>query len=321
MEEGEAGYQQRWCVDCKEVMSTRHYHCNDGGLRRGINRCLPWYHHTCKWFGGPIFLPNLKTYLVSVIQLPFFQLYLTIVTIWSLAVRQQAYWSNTTLVVAALASTIFTVAFVIHVTQWAWTIAVKDNRLPAESGKNISINVKNHETQRSEIERFPSRDHSQHAFDCGRQTNFHLYLGPTVFWVLAPIPLFNLIPVFVPPPILKFKDNKSWDKYPWPQDSRVARTHRRVFAKPEPEQGSSTSVEPYTAFIPLRRRLNNSEVVEEEDEDEISQGDEEMGAPAPILWYNLDQVPGPAGPPVRASSDRPEPVLGRVHEEDEEEEE
>ena len=80
--EGESR-QPRYCTHCNIFMGDRTYHC------QAVEKCLPFYDHTCIWWTGAIWLHNVKAYLVFITFLPLYQLYILGISLW---VRFSPHW-------------------------------------------------------------------------------------------------------------------------------------------------------------------------------------------------------------------------------------
>lgn len=73
------------CRYCLLYRYDRSYHCH----KKFINKCLPFYDHTCYWWTGVIWLHDLKAYIMMITMLPIYQLYVPVLSIWILASKDK----------------------------------------------------------------------------------------------------------------------------------------------------------------------------------------------------------------------------------------
>lgn len=179
--EGDSG-ERRFCNICHIYCGDRTYH-----KKYLLDKCLPFYDHTCYWWTGAVWLHNVKAYLHFLVFLPVYQLFCVGIAIWVVASPEKydhgyAFLSVGFVCLTGLVFSISTLGTFGR--SLAWHSVLEKER---DAGTIFYLD----EGSKISSWRVDDDPNSRNPWNRGGKTNFYDIMGPVwtwpFFWTTTPL--------------------------------------------------------------------------------------------------------------------------------------
>ncbi|KAG9528385.1 hypothetical protein KCU93_g4368, partial [Aureobasidium melanogenum] len=250
------------CRHCpkRHVRGNRWYFAN----HNRIAKCLPLYDHTCDFLCAPIYLHNMKAYILTVTMFPLYQAATFILSVWAISKREHDF--DTKSAIAAFSISLALLPFVVKVTYRALDQLLTRNIMAPEAYETCVRIRQSPDSAMTEYRTF-EQGARVGPYTRSRIENLRSIFGWNGSWWLAPFWLF------LEPPMGQFiwsEDDeegprKIWEPEVYRLQAELANAEDAAsFLQPSIASGSSL---PLSMTSAIDRRLQNISERTEPDDD------------------------------------------------------